>query len=122
MAVGTREIAPIAGLIRASPLAASALLAGGLAVAGAPPFAVFVSEFVILKAGLAGGQQVAIGIPAFFGAAAFCAVKDPVTRMVVRLPDRDQPAVVMQASRKATLALAGRTPVHTAGVKLRRIV
>ena len=56
MAVGTQDIASVRGLIRSSPLAAIALLAGGFAIAGAPPFAIFVSEFVILKAGLTSGQ------------------------------------------------------------------
>jgi hydrogenase-4 component F len=106
MAVGTQEIASVRGLIRSSPLSASALLAGGFAIAGAPPFAVFVSEFVILKAALASGQYVAIGILAFFVVVAFCAVMYHINRMVFGLPDRDQPAVVMPASCKATLALA----------------
>jgi hydrogenase-4 component F len=106
MAVGTQEIASVRGLIRSSPLSASALLAGGFAIAGAPPFAVFVSEFVILKAGLASGQYVAIGILAFFVVVAFCAVMYHINLMAFGLPDRDQPAVVIPASCKATLALA----------------
>ena len=40
----------------------SRLIAGGFAIAGAPPFAIFVSELVILKAGLASGQYVAVGL------------------------------------------------------------
>ena len=42
---------PVRGLIRQSPLAGAALVFGGLAIAGAPPLAVFLSEFAILKAG-----------------------------------------------------------------------
>jgi hydrogenase-4 component F len=106
MAVGTQEIASVRGLIRSSPLSASALLAGGFAIAGAPPFAVFVSEFVILKAGLASGQFVAIGILAFFVVIAFCAVMYHINLMAFGLPDRDQQAVVIPASCKVTLALA----------------
>ena len=52
LAVGTREIAAVRGLIRRSPVAGAALVFGGLAIAGAPPLAVFLSEFSILKAGL----------------------------------------------------------------------
>ena len=37
LAVGTREIAAVRGLIRRSPLAGAALIFGGLAIAGAPP-------------------------------------------------------------------------------------
>ena len=41
LAVETREIAAVRGLIRTSPVAGAALLFGGLAIAGAPPMAVF---------------------------------------------------------------------------------
>ena len=58
LAVETREIAAVRGLIRTSPVAGAALLFGGLAIAGAPPLAVFLSEFSILKAGLSGGHYV----------------------------------------------------------------
>ena len=51
MAVETREIAAVRGLIRQSPVAGAALVFGGLAITGAPPMAVFLSEFSILKAG-----------------------------------------------------------------------
>ena len=49
---GTRDIASVRGLMRRSPVVASALLLGALAIAGAPPFAVFLGEFSILKAGI----------------------------------------------------------------------
>jgi len=45
MAVGTREIAAVRGLIRKSPAASVGLVLGGLAICGAPPMAVFLSEF-----------------------------------------------------------------------------
>ena len=61
LAMGTQQIAAVRGLVRSSPLAALALLLGGFAIAGAPPFAVFVSEFLILKGGLASGQYVPSG-------------------------------------------------------------
>jgi len=72
MAVGTQDIASVRGLIRTSPIAAIALVAGGFAIAGAPPFAIFVSELVILKAGLTGGHYVVIAALAFFVVVAFC--------------------------------------------------
>ena len=37
LAIGTQEIASVRGLVRSSPLAAVALIAGGFAIAGAPP-------------------------------------------------------------------------------------
>jgi hydrogenase-4 component F len=82
LAVGTREIAAVRSLIRHSPFAGSALVFGGLAIAGAPPLAVFLSEFTILKAGLAQGHYVATGLLATFIVIAFFGVMVHVNRMV----------------------------------------
>lgn len=106
MAAGTQEIAAVRGLVRSSPLAAAALLVGGFAIAGAPPFAVFVSEFVILKAGLASGQYLSIGLLAFFVVVAFCAVMFHVNRMAFGAPANGAPVVSLPTSCKTTLALA----------------
>ena len=62
LTVGTRDIASVRGLIKRSPVAGAALLLGGLAIAGAPPFAVFLSEFSILKIGLLQGEYLAVGL------------------------------------------------------------
>jgi len=106
LGVGTQEIAAVRGLIRSSPLAAIALLAGGFAIAGAPPFAVFVSEFVILKAGLASGQYLVVALLAVLVVIAFCAVMFHVNRMVFGVPDQEVRAVTVPHSCKLTLALA----------------
>ena len=82
LAVGTRDIAAVRGLIRRAPLAGAALVFGGLAIAGAPPLAVFLSEFAILKAGLAGGHYVATGLLAIFIVIAFFGIMMHVNRMV----------------------------------------
>ena len=74
------------GLIRRSPLAGAALIFGGLAIAGAPPLAVFLSEFSILKAGLAQGQYVATGLLAIFIVIAFFGVMAHLNRMVFGAP------------------------------------
>ena len=55
LAVGTREIAAVRGLIRRSPSRAPRSSSAGLAIAGAPPLAVFLSEFAILKRGPGAG-------------------------------------------------------------------
>ncbi len=82
LAVSTRQIASVRGLIRTSPAAAASLLLGGLAIAGAPPLAVFLSELSILKAGLAEGRYVIVGLLATFIAIAFFGVLLHVNRMV----------------------------------------
>jgi hydrogenase-4 component F len=86
LAVGTREIAAVRGLIRRAPVAGAALIFGGLAVTGAPPLAVFLSEFSILKAGLAQGRYVATGLLAAFIAIAFFGVMGQLNRMVFGAP------------------------------------
>jgi hydrogenase-4 component F len=107
MAVGTQEIASIRGLVRTSPLSAAALVVGGFAIAGAPPFAIFVSELSILKAGLVSGQYFAVALLALFVVVAFCAVMFHVNRMAFGPPAKLQPVLAMPASCRATLAVAG---------------
>jgi hydrogenase-4 component F len=109
MATGTQDIASVRGLIRSSPLAALALVAGGFAIAGAPPFAIFVSELVILKAGFAGGHAAVVGLLALFVVIAFCAVMFHINLMVFGTPDdaATMPSMpVIPLSCKMTLALA----------------
>ena len=86
LSAGTREIAAVRGLIRRSPLAGAALIFGGLAIAGAPPMAVFLSEFMILKAGLAQGQYLVTGLLAIFIVIAFFGVMAHLNRMVFGAP------------------------------------
>jgi len=99
LAVGTREIAAVRGLIGKSPAVGAALIFGGLAITGAPPLAVFLSEFSILKAGLAQGRYLATGLLAVFIVIAFFGVMLHINRMVFGasedappLPPDPQPA------------------------------
>lgn len=80
--VGTREIASVRGLIRESPGVSAALILGGLGIAGAPPLAVFLSEFSILKAGLKQEHYLATGLLALFVVIAFFGVMLHINRMV----------------------------------------
>ena len=77
----------IRGLIRLSPLSGTFLLIGGLAIAGAPPFSVFLSEFSILRAGLTGGQYLVTGLLALFIIVAFFGIMFQVNHMVFGKPD-----------------------------------
>lgn len=49
---GTAEIGKVRGLLRSSPLTGGLFLAGTLALIGLPPFAPFISELIIFRAGL----------------------------------------------------------------------
>ena len=81
LTVSTREIASVRGLFRVSPFAASALLFCSLAIAGAPPFPIFLSEFSILSAGLRAGQYAVVAILAALIVIAFVAILMHVNRM-----------------------------------------
>jgi hydrogenase-4 component F len=74
IALGTQRIDVAGGLMKRSPLAAWALLLGGLAIAGAPPFALFVSEFEILRTGFSAHQYLATSLLTAFIVLAFVAV------------------------------------------------
>jgi hydrogenase-4 component F len=115
MTVGTQEIASVRGLVRSSPVAAIALIAGGFAIAGAPPFAIFVSELAILKAGLASGQYVAVALLALFVVVAFCAVMLHVNRMAFGTPNVNTEMPETPVSCVITLALAA-IPLLAIGV------
>lgn len=90
MALGTQDIAQVRGLIRRRPGAGAALLFGGLALGGAPPFALFLSEFSVLKAGFSAGDYVLAGLLLLFIAIAFFAIMNHVSRMVFG-PAQDVP-------------------------------
>jgi hydrogenase-4 component F len=51
----TKEISQVSGIIKLTPLIGGMLLIGGLALAGSPPFSLFISEFSILSAGFRQG-------------------------------------------------------------------
>lgn len=55
MKFGTRDLGLVKGLMRLAPVSGVFLLAGVLALAGFPPFNVFVSEFLVFAAGLKAG-------------------------------------------------------------------
>ncbi len=79
---GTKDISAVRGLIRKAPAAGAALLFGGLAIAGAPPFALFLSEFSIIRAGLQRREYLASGLLILFITIAFFAIMNHVSRMV----------------------------------------
>jgi hydrogenase-4 component F len=101
LAVGTREIAAVRDLIRRAPVAGLALLFGGLAIAGAPPLALFLSELAILRAGLAQGRYIATALLAAFVVIAFFGVMLHLNRMVfgVSAGAADAPEVREEAAR-----------------------
>lgn len=84
---GTQEIKAVRGLISRAPLAGWALLLGALAIAGAPPFALFISEFKILSVGFGAGEYVATGLLTALLVLAFIAIVYQVGRIVFGEPE-----------------------------------
>ena len=102
----TRQISSVRGLIRTSPVAGVSLLIGGLAIAGAPPFSVFLSEFSIFKAGFAAGKYLVIGGLALFIAIAFCGIMYQINRMVFGKTSAPKNSTALPMSCKVTLVIA----------------
>src|SRR5450830_6582 len=59
---GTRDMRVIRGLLAVAPIGATLLMLAALSLAGVPPFSIFVSELMILRAGIGQGLWVAIAI------------------------------------------------------------
>lgn len=83
---GTQQIAEVRGLLSRSPVVGWALLLGGIAIAGAPPFALFISEFKILATGFAAGEYLATGVLTALLVLAFIAILYQVGRIVFGEP------------------------------------
>ncbi|MGH7670459.1 MAG: proton-conducting transporter membrane subunit [Gemmatimonadaceae bacterium] len=114
---GTRDIGSVRGLIRTSPFVGTALLFGALAIGGAPPMAVFLSEFSIFRAGLAQGQWLVIALLAVFIAVAFVGILLHINGMVFGEPARGSARVRTSLPFACGLALVlGAVPVLVLGV------
>src|SRR3990172_6545571 len=59
---GSRDMRSIRGLFAVAPIGATLLMLAALSLAGVPPFSIFVSELMVLRAGIGGGHWVAIAI------------------------------------------------------------
>jgi hydrogenase-4 component F len=58
----TRDMRSIRGLLGVAPIGATLLMLAALSLAGVPPFSIFISELMVLRAGIGQGDWVAIGI------------------------------------------------------------
>jgi hydrogenase-4 component F len=59
---GTRDIRMIRGLLAVAPLAGTLLLMGTFSLTGTPPFSIFISELMVIQAGLAAGRYVSVAV------------------------------------------------------------
>jgi hydrogenase-4 component F len=103
---GVRQISSVRGLIRTSPITGASLLLGGLAISGAPPFAVFFGEISILRAGLRTGHYLVVGLLVVSVVVAFCGIMSHITHMVFGKPSSETVAVALPRTCVGALALA----------------
>ncbi|OGG51197.1 MAG: hypothetical protein A3F84_04925 [Candidatus Handelsmanbacteria bacterium RIFCSPLOWO2_12_FULL_64_10] len=87
----TTEIHRVRGLLHVSPLTGGAFLAGTLALIGLPPFGLFISEFIILRAGLEGDAVWVAAGGIVLLVIAFAGVLRSVNQMLYGRPDEDLP-------------------------------
>jgi hydrogenase-4 component F len=59
---GTRDMRIMKGFLGIAPLAGTLLLMGAFSLAGTPPFSIFVSELIVIRAGLAAGNHAAVAV------------------------------------------------------------
>ncbi len=59
---GTRDMRLMKGFLGVAPIAGTLLLMGAFSLAGTPPFSIFVSELIVLRAGIASGRFVPVAV------------------------------------------------------------
>jgi len=106
IATQTREINSVRGLLATSRWSAAGLSLGALAIGGAPPFAVFLSELAILRAAILANAYGLMATLAFFIVVAFCGVVWHVTKMLTGPPTPGQPSHRVPPTCKVALVLA----------------
>lgn len=115
MTLGTRQISEVRGLFSTSPFTGGVLLLCSLAIAGAPPFPIFLSEFSIISAGLRAGHFVAVIILATLIVIAFVAILLQINGMLFGIPEPTTHAVRLPTSSR-TAVLLGAIPVCILGI------
>jgi hydrogenase-4 component F len=111
----TREIKSVRGLLRISPFMGTALLLCALAIAGAPPFPIFLSEYSILSAGIRGGHGVVVAILAALIVLAFIGIMLQVNRMVFGKPELPREKVSIPTTCRIAV-IAAALPVIVFGI------
>ncbi len=82
----TRDMGRIRGLLRAAPFAGTFLMLGAFSLAGTPPFSIFVSELLVLRAGIAAGRFVTVAVFLAMVVVIFAGLLHHVGAMVFGLP------------------------------------
>jgi hydrogenase-4 component F len=83
---GSAEIDHVTGLAKAMPWTGAFFAVGALGIAGLPPSGIFISEFVLLRAGFAAGWWWTMGLVLALLAVGFVGVLSHLNRMLYGAP------------------------------------
>jgi hydrogenase-4 component F len=84
---GTRDMRLMKGFLGLAPIAGTLLLMGAFSLAGTPPFSIFISELLVIRAGLATGRFVAVGVFLVMVVIIFAGLVHHVGQMVLGAAD-----------------------------------
>jgi hydrogenase-4 component F len=100
----TTDMAAIKGLLKTMPLTGTLFAAGVFAVIGLPPFGLFISEFALLRAAVASGRHVVVGLVLGLLVLVFVSLVRHLNRMLYGTPSR-LPDIV-EENRRALVPVA----------------
>jgi hydrogenase-4 component F len=101
---GTSEIGGVTGLLKVMPWTGALFAAGILALVGLPPFGLFVSEFLLVQAAIAGGKPWLAAIVLMLLLTAFVSLMSHVNRMLYGGAPED--VLLGEGDRWSAMALA----------------
>jgi hydrogenase-4 component F len=115
LVAGTTEIAKLRGLYARAPFAGALLTIGALAIAGSPPFAVFLSELAILLAAVFSGHIWIAAVMLVFVGIAFIGTIGKIAHIVFGADDEARNVKALPLSSAVVMAAAA-VPVLVLGL------
>jgi len=85
---GSRDMREIKGYLGIAPWAGTLLLMGAFSLAGTPPFSIFISELLVIRAGLSSGHYVAVAVFLVMVVIIFAGLIHHVGQMVFGVADQ----------------------------------
>ena len=89
---GSQQLKTMGGILALAPGVAALFLVAGMSLAGMPPFSGFLSKLVLLRAGLAGGHWVIVGVSLVTSFLTLYSMAKIWTYAFWGRPSRDEPA------------------------------
>lgn len=102
---GTNNMRLIRGAVNVMPFAGVMLILGAFALAGSPPFSIFISEILVLNAGIQSGSYFPVVLFLLFAAGVFGGLIFHVSKVVFGKPPEDIKATGENRSAKIAFAL-----------------